>query len=408
MPHSMTRRRALARDIGAANAGRQGTGRMTRTLHVFSPLAWIGEVFGEELETEPDTGAPNRACVSNDTDTTGGDGRHTPTATSEAIDRRPRAHGGSRDWRVVVHHTWNLAGDNALTGGDANGDGDGPSAAGRIGEHDALWIAPDLIVRCNAVRMRNGLAPWRFMAPARQWMANLPTELSGRSIVVTQVDELRCWRRFPGALGERPWSQLCDGRVSGFNAARRDITELHHALSAAPGDSTIMVSGHLAGISEEWNVTMRRGRAVASCGYCLHLPPDSHRIVTVFDESAKALFHARYRARAEHLAERAAAAAGPISASLLIAFRTPSDPGAILEAEPVWCATPYPVGAHDMAAVIDTIAETRIIGGTALAARKAAGAADDAVDHGAEHEFRADPWMARRWAVEPWATGHHQ
>lgn len=393
---------------------------MTRTLHVISPLAWVAEVFEEEMGTTSGSGVLDGGGVTNATAATvNACPRDLPATTapvegrSRAMERRNHEAGAETSWRVVGHHPWDRDGVMGLTCGNAsskgrgNGRGDtgGSGTTVPIDDRDALWIAPDLLVRCNARQRRAGLAPWRFTAPTPRWMADLPHELAGRTVLVVQVEELRQWGRFPGSLGERPWSQLCDGRVSGFNAARRDITELQRALSAAPGDSTIMVSGHLAGISEEWTVTIRHGRAVASCGYCRHLPPDSHHIVTIFDDAAVAgtTFHTGYRDKAERLAELAAATAGPISASLLVAFRTPDDPGAVLEAEPVWCSAPYPVGARMMTAVIDTIAEARIIGdasaGTTPAIdgmTAATGGTDAAIGRAYEHEFKPDPWMVRR------------
>lgn len=395
-----------------------GQAAMTRTLHVISPLAWVAEVFEEELETMSGGGAIDGCGVTNATGATISASRHDVPVIPASAEGRVRATEGQShvtsaegSWRVVGHHPWDRDGVTGLTCGNGKGRGNGRgdtggSGTGPIDDRDALWIAPDLLVRCNAGRRRAGLAPWRFTAPTPRWMADLPHELAGRTVLVVQVEELRQWGRFPDGLGERPWSQLCDGRVSGFNAARRDITELQRALSAAPGDSTIMVSGNLAGISEEWTVTIRHGRVVASCGYCRHLPPDSHHIVTIFDDTAVAgtTFHTGYRAKAERLAELAAAAAGPISASLLVAFRTPDDPGVVLEAEPVWCSAPYPVGARMMTAVIDTIAEARIIDDDASTGTTpvidgipvATGGMDAAGEHDNEHEFKPDPWMVRR------------
>ena len=146
----------------------------------------------------------------------------------------------------------------------------------------ALWCAPAALVALDAWLRRHGLRPWQMRGPARGWLSGLPKRLTGRRIIDVTARELRGWSSFPGELGDLPWSQLWGGRVEGFNAARRDISTLQRALEGAPVGTPLTLQGHLTGIAEEWNVVIHRGKAVACNGYCIHMSPDSHHILTLF------------------------------------------------------------------------------------------------------------------------------
>ncbi|WEV75847.1 hypothetical protein [Bifidobacterium sp. ESL0800] len=68
---------------------------------------------------------------------------------------------------------------------------------------------------------------------------------------------------------------------------------------------------------------MDGGKAVESCGYCVHrsLDEDSHDVLTVFDG---ARFHESYRTIAESFATQAAQASHLDNASIIVGFRNTS------------------------------------------------------------------------------------
>ncbi len=313
-----------------------------RTLHVISTMPWIADSFAEALAPRIDGG-------------------------EERADRNDA-------WRVVRHELWRPAAD-MVSAID-----DDPDAA--------LWIAPAALVALNFWRRQHGLRPWNMRSPGPRWMERLPMRITGRRMINVTARELRGWSVYPDELGDRPWSQLCDGRVEGFNAARRDIATLHTDLRQAPDDTLLTLHNHLTGISEEWNVVVHRGEAVASSGYCLHRPPESHRIVTIFDmDTARRYshridpqeaaddsrgtgigamrdvdasgFHESYRRPAERIAQEACARGGLDEASVLVAFRSADEAAVVLEATAVWCSTPYPYSRPQMLAVLEAMAVSR-------------------------------------------------
>jgi hypothetical protein len=382
-------RKAAVRGITAHDATvRNGAIRATadsipKTLHVISPLGWIAEAFAmPQINAAADCAA---GCIPG--------------------------------WRIVQHSTLEPARDLA---------------------DDATWIAPETLVSLNAWRAQQDLEPLMFRAPRPDWPDLLPSDLSGRSMLIATVAEIAAWHEFPADLGSQPWSQLCNGRVAGFNAARRDLDALQSVVSDAPAESNIMLSEHVPGISEEWNVLVHYGVAAAASPYCLHTPPDSHAIVTVFDLPADGLyaasdfaqtgfsqfaypqlahpqskspqptqaqfayphghFHQRYRAIAAQAAERAAAAIGTSDASILIAFRAEGDAPIILEIDPVWCSTPYPYDTQGMHAFMESIAEARLLPSARHASHPHALDAPATEQQESDSPFIPDPWMVARYA----------
>ncbi|MCI1673592.1 MAG: hypothetical protein LKI34_05185 [Bifidobacterium tibiigranuli] len=351
-----------------------------KTLHVISPLGWIAEAFAmTQISAAKDCAA---GCIPG--------------------------------WRIVQHSTLEPA---------------------RGLADDAIWIAPETLVSLNAWRERQDLEPLMFRAPRPDWPDLLPSDLSGQSMLIATVAEIAAWHELPAGLGPQPWSQLCNGRVAGFNAARRDLDALQSAVSDAPTESNIMLSEHVPGISEEWNVLVHHGVAAAASPYCLHAPPDSHAIVTVFDLPADGLygisesaysqpdhpqlahlqsthprpeslqstyphwhFHQRYRAIAAQAAERAAAATGTRDASMLIAFRAERDAPIILEIDPVWCSTPYPYDAQGMHAFMESIAEARLLPSARHIPRPYALDNPAIEQQESDSLFIPDPWMVARYA----------
>lgn len=241
-------------------------------------------------------------------------------------------------------HSWKLVRDNGL------------APALGIKDSETVWITPDLLIALNAWREAKDMKPLLFEAPAAGWMSKLPAELLGRAIITTSVADILTWTQMPTELGEEPWSQLDQGRVPEFRAARRNLATLQRDLANAPTDSLITVNGHVPAITEEWCVIIHDGQAVASCGYCVHLTPDSHEIATVFDG---ATFHDEYKRLAEHAASEAARIGKLDDTSIIVGFRAPesndkeksqaqSQPDTfIIEADPVWCTTPYPFETTD-------------------------------------------------------------
>ncbi|MDF7641322.1 hypothetical protein PT279_06955 [Bifidobacterium sp. ESL0784] len=286
-----------------------------------------------------------------------------------------------------------------------------------IKDDAALWITADLLIANNAWRARKQLPPLLFKAPPADWLARLPRELTRRSVITAPVSQIRAWTKLPEALGERPWAQLSRGRVLEFRAARRNLDELQRDLAQAPDDSLISINSHVEGIREEWCVIVNNGKAVASCGYCVHLPGrEGHHILTVFDG---ARFHGSYRKIAESLATRAAQTSWIDNASMIVGFRQSpekddategSEPSnadlqslraampmaqpLIIEADPVWCTAPYPYQtAEEINAFLKAISDCRIYRNDdgALGKRNGQSVAEADI-------YIPDPWMVRHAA----------
>lgn len=320
---------------------------------------------------------------------------------------------------------------------------------------DAVWITADLLIANNAWRMRHNLSPLLLEAPAPYWLATLPRTFTRRTVITAPVSHIRAWTALPDGLGERPWSQLSGGRVPEFRAARRNLRQLQNDLNQAPDDSLITINTHLDGISEEWCVIVKRGKAVASSGYCVHRSQDenSHDILTVFDGTR---FHDSYRGIAESLATRAAQTSHLDDASIIVGFlaadgdgetgrgitqdssdkdssdkdslnivssnmglpnTTSSDTGSlnttspdtgspkplpspsnpqpvIIEADPVWCTTPYPYETVEEAnAFLRTISDSRLYGNGDGTFRKENGQTVAQAEI-----YVPDPWMVRHAA----------
>ncbi|MCH4209626.1 hypothetical protein [Bifidobacterium sp.] len=347
-------------------------------LHVISPLGWIADAFAEPFSAMQRTATISSGASSSAVSPADGP---LSSASSPMLSSPDCAPEHIPRWNIIRH--------SAL------------EPAQGIAGNDAVWIAPETLVSLNAWREWQGKAPLAFRAPSPRWPDRLPEALAGRGVLTVSVAQIRSWVAFPHILGEQPWAQLSRCRVDGFNAARRSLSALQIAVGTAPEGSSIMLSEHIPGINEEWNVFVHHGVAAAASPYCLHTPPDSRTIVTVFDlpvnslfSAAPAHFHERYRAVAAHAAEQAAAATGTRDASMIIALRAEEDSPIVLEINPVWCATPYPYDMRGMLSFMDAIAESRV---DPSASRMPAEAASEQQQE-SNPIFKPDPWATARYA----------
>ena len=242
-----------------------------------------------------------------------------------------------------------------------------------VGAKEAVWITPGLLIAQNAWLASHGRPSWLLSAPPTRWLDELDKSLTGRRILTVTAEAILNWRRLPSNLGQRPWSQLADGRVSGLPAARRNLEDLQNALRAAPPQSLIRIQTHLPDIHEEWRIIVDRGRIAASSGYCLHEGEDSRAITTIFDG---AVFDPRHRTIAEDCALQAARSRCSAPISVDLAFLRSSDRPLVLEGNPVWCASPYAYGPQGMASFLKAVAACRT----------------DPVD-----PYQPDPWMLREF-----------
>lgn len=302
-----------------------------------------------------------------------------------------------------------------------------------LAQGDAVWITPDLLIALNEWRNRHNMESLLFEAPPANWLSSLPSKLTGRKAVCAAVAQIRTWTTFPDGLGARPWSQLGNGRVPEFRAARRTLSQLQDDLRGAPDDSLISVNTHIPTICEEWCVIINHGAAVAASGYCVHPSSgkehsghaeESRDILTVFDG---AKFHDEYRPAAETAATAAAQASHLSNASIIVGFHSASPAGmvgntnqaverqpvsapaaqaltsaketafqssaVIIEAAPVWCTTPYPyLSNQETTGFLEAVADSRILqesneGDQKCRQRGTKGSPDGI--------YLPDPWMVR-------------
>ena len=242
-----------------------------------------------------------------------------------------------------------------------------------VGVKEAIWITPGLLIAQNAWLASQGRPPWTLSAPPTLWLDELDQSLTERRILTVTAETILTWRRLPSGLGQRPWSQLAAGRVSGLSAARRTLEGLQNDLRTAPAQSLIRIQTHLPNIHEEWRVIIDRDRIAASSGYCLHEDEGSRAITTVFDG---AIFDPRHRTIAENCALQAAKGRSPAPISVDLAFLRGSDRPLVLEGNPVWCAAPYAYGPQGMVSFLKAVATCRT----------------DPVD-----PYQPDPWMLREF-----------
>ena len=260
-----------------------------------------------------------------------------------------------RQGRVILHHHH----------------GFGPVR--EVGVKEAIWITPGLLIAQNAWLASQGRPTWTLSAPPTLWLDELDQSLTERRILTVTAETILNWRRLPSGLGQRPWSQLAAGRVSGLPAARRTLEGLQNDLRTAPAQSLIRIQTHLPNIHEEWRVIIDRDRIAASSGYCLHEDEGSRAITTVFDG---AIFDPRHRTIAENCALQAAKGRSPAPISVDLAFLRGSDRPLVLEGNPVWCAAPYAYGPQGMVSFLKAVATCRT----------------DPVD-----PYQPDPWMLREF-----------
>ena len=242
-----------------------------------------------------------------------------------------------------------------------------------VGVKEAIWITPGLLIAQNAWLASHGRPSWTLSAPPTLWLDELDQSLTERRILTVTAETILNWRRLPSGLGQRPWSQLAAGRVSGLPAARRTLESLQSDLRTAPPQSMIRLQTHLPDIHEEWRVIVDGDRIVASSGYCLHEGEESRTIITIFDG---AIFDPRHRAIAENCALRATKGRSPAPISVDLAFLRGSDRPLVLEGNPVWCAAPYAYGPQGMVSFLEAVAACRT----------------DPVD-----PYQPDPWMLREF-----------
>lgn len=418
---------------------------MSTDLTVISPLSWVQEAFKDYFDKAHMTDS-SHSCIT--------------SAVARAEKTVPTPSTASAPEPSVKHPIdyWTAAYDYGFE----------PARA--IRDSDAVWITADLLIANNAWRARHNLSPLLLEAPAPYWLAALPRTFTRRTVITVPVSRIRTWTALPDGLRERPWSQLSSGRVPEFRAARRNLRQLQNDLNQAPDDSLITINTHLDGISEEWCVIVKHGKAVASSGYCVHRSQDenSHDILTVFDG---ARFHDSYRGIAESLATRAARTSHLDDASIIVGFleadgdgetgrgitqdssdivssntdspntslpnisslktalpntassdtgspnTTSSDTGSlnttspdtgspkplpspsnpqpvIIEADPVWCTTPYPYETVEEAnAFLRTISDSRLYGNGDGTFRKENGQTVAQAEI-----YVPDPWMVRHAA----------
>lgn len=355
---------------------------MDTNLTIISPLSWVQDAFKSYFDKAHMTDSSHSAIAQRLVAPTS-----KPTKATQP--ESGNSHGNRKDYNQKTTH-WNVTYDYGF------------EPVRSIADNDAVWITADLLIAQNTWRARYGFPPILLEAPSADWLAKLPKSLTGRTVITTTVCEIRKWDKLPDGLGERPWSQLSLGRVPEFRAARRNLAELQHDLQDAPDDSLITVNAHVAGITEEWCVIIRNGQAVTSSGYCVHLSPDedSHDILTVFDN---AKFHDSYRALAESTATEAAQASHLGNSSILVGFRNTTEqksapsysaalPQAlVLEADPVWCTTPYPYESpKESDAFLDAIADSRLRYDTDGTLKNRVGDVVASTD-----VYSPDPWMVR-------------
>jgi hypothetical protein len=236
-----------------------------------------------------------------------------------------------------------------------------------LANSDAVWISPEALIALNAWAAERRKSLLHLATPPNDWLSRLDARLTGRTVFSVPAGEIRVWTTLPKALGQRPWSQLSQGRVPEFRAARRNLPQLQQALANAPDDSSITLSGHIPAIHEEWCIIIDNGSAVAASGYCVHKSvgqlgtsdhldatetpemfaghnrtesfdiQETHDIITVFDG---AHFHKAYREQAIAAATAAAQSSGLLQASVIVAFA--ANRPYIIEADPLWCTAPYP------------------------------------------------------------------
>ncbi|MCO6557840.1 MAG: hypothetical protein J6575_00045 [Bifidobacterium sp.] len=348
---------------------------MSADLTIISPLSWVQDAF---------KGYFDKTHMS--------DSSHSDGAFAEGADERASKPQTTSATSPVAENPlgyWTTAYDYGF------------EPARGIKDNTAVWITPDLLIANNTWRIRHEFKPLLFEAPASDWLARLPRKWTQRNVITVPVSEIRTWPELPKGLGERPWSQLTLGRVPEFRAARRNLKQLQDELHKAPDDSLITVNTHINGISEEWCVIVNGGKATASSGYCVHRSQDedSHDILTVFDG---ARFHDSYRALAESIATRAAQVSHLDNASIIVGFRNvaenkipPSSTAIsrplIIEADPVWCTTPYPFEtAQEITAFLKAISDCRIVESDNDTFKKRSGQSVPETDI-----YVPDPWMIR-------------
>ena len=242
-----------------------------------------------------------------------------------------------------------------------------------VGVKEAIWITPGLLIAQNVWLASHGRPSLVLSSPPTLWLDELDQSLTGRRILTVTAETILTWRRLPSGLGQRPWSQLAAGRVSGLPAARRTLADLQHDLRTAPAQSLIRIQTHLPDIHEEWRVIIDKDRIAASSGYCLHEGENSRTITTVFDG---AVFNPRHQRIAEDCALQAAKGQSPAPISVDLAFRRGSDQPLVLEGNPVWCAAPYAYGSQGMISFLKAVAACRT----------------NPVD-----PYQPDPWMLREF-----------
>lgn len=252
-----------------------------------------------------------------------------------------------------------------------------------LGRSDSLWISPGLLIAHEHWLTACGQKTLNLPAPSPYWLSQLfhnAPELTRRVVMTVTSQEINSWKQLPDAVGNQPWTQLAQGRVSAFQAARRSLPQLQDSLKQAPANSLIQLSEDLDDISEEWRIVIANGHSVAVSGYCIHQPVGSQHVLSVFDG---AQFSSVNRAVAIQTAERAAAISGLQYATLDIAFIkiNGTDEPTVLEINPLWCSAAYDYGTKGMEQFLNALADSQ---NTTGASRT-------------ESTWQPDPWMVQEF-----------
>lgn len=252
-----------------------------------------------------------------------------------------------------------------------------------IGQADGLWIAPGLLIAHQSWLQTQGRQPLHLPAPSPYWLSQLASSaptLAGRQVCVAPVSEIASWKHLPEEVGNQPWSQLAQGRVTAFRAARRNLEQLQKDVSHAPADSLIQLSSQVESITEEWRVVVAGGLPVATSGYCVHQPAGNQQVTSIFDG---ALFLDTNRSKVEEVALQVAQITGLQNATLDLAFTEEHRKGQpiVLECNPLWCSAAYDYGATGMEAFVSAVSSSQHTATTLN-----------------EHNWQPDPWMVQEFA----------
>lgn len=252
--------------------------------------------------------------------------------------------------------------------------------------HDAVWIEPASLVAHNALFELHGQEPIALLTPRELLLESFNRQFLGRTVMSCSVEDIRVMNHYPNNVGNNPWSQPAEGRISGFRAARRSLEQLQSDLLQAPQESLILLQQHVPEITEEWMVPVASGDVFAASPYCIHIEENTNAthaeaIVTIFDIAAKRndsptpigvannreydghmrfdCAHGAEAMRLTHAALMMSEISDKVTAMVNVAFRR-EQPPIILEISPIWCSSPYGLSACDQARMLQAVAASRV------------------------------------------------